>query len=148
MITFHDGAAQVRHLSITTLEIIVQNLYRLSHRPVDRPLLILWYYHGTYMLCFVRSLKFSSLSAFHAGSGVHVWEALRNFPLLRFVQYIWSFVSALRLLLIAMWKWLCLLCYRFAPTQINPSDLCLSSCQTRSTTAKQSGCSRTQIEAM
>lgn len=56
------------------------------------------------MLCFAHSLTFSLLSAFHAGSGVHVWEALRNFPLFRLVQYIWSFVSALHVLLIAMWK--------------------------------------------
>lgn len=80
-----------------------------------------WYYHDANWYCPESHALFGALAAFHAVSGVHVWEAFETS--LFYVSYMWSFVCALRLLLIAMWKWLCLLCYGFAPTQINPSSL-------------------------
>lgn len=94
---------KLHHMSVTAIEKIVQNLdqltnfFRLSCLLIYCPPLILWYYHGTFqrnhditmmlsvidqkvMLCFAYSLKFSSMSAFHAGSGVHVWEVYETSP--------------------------------------------------------------------
>lgn len=121
--------------------------------------IIIWYYHASFqrnhdititqrdidqkvVLCLVRSLKFSCFSR-------RVWGAcvgsFRTIPLLSLVLVVFCLCPPFAFNCHAEMTLSVVLRIR---THSDQSQQPLSSCQTRSTTAEQSGRSRTQIEAM